>query len=83
VFGLRRAFQVAGARTLIMSLWSVEDEATREWMKALYEARLSKGLDTAASVRAASVVVLRERRARGESTHPCYWGAFVAAGDWH
>jgi len=82
VFGLRRAFQVAGARTLIMSLWSVEDEATREWMKALYEARLEKGLDTAESVREASLSVLRRRREAGESTHPFYWGAFVAAGDW-
>jgi CHAT domain-containing protein len=83
VFGLRRAFQVAGARTLIMSLWSVEDEATREWMRALYEARLRDRRDTAESVRAASLRVLRDRRARGGSTHPFYWGAFVAAGDWH
>jgi len=82
VFGLRRAFQVAGARTLIMSLWSVEDEATREWMKALYQARLEKGLDTAASVRDASLTVLGRRREAGESTHPFYWAAFVAAGDW-
>jgi CHAT domain-containing protein len=82
VFGLRRAFQVAGARTLIMSLWSVEDEATRAWMKALYEARLRERLDTAESVRAASLKVLADRRARGESTHPFYWGAFVAVGDW-
>ena len=43
VFGLRRAFQIAGARTVIMSLWSVEDRATRTWMRALYEGRLSKG----------------------------------------
>src|SRR5262249_3944148 len=40
VFGLRRAFQVAGARTVIMSLWSVDDEATRLWMRALYRNRL-------------------------------------------
>jgi CHAT domain-containing protein/tetratricopeptide (TPR) repeat protein len=82
VFGLRRAFQVAGARTLIMSLWSVEDEATRAWMGHLYRARLEEGKDTAESVRAASLAVLAERRAKGESTHPFYWGAFVAVGDW-
>ena len=35
VFGLRRAFQVAGARTVVMSLWSVEDQATRAWMRRL------------------------------------------------
>ena len=82
VFGLRRAFQVAGARTVIMSLWSVDDQATRAWMHALYEGRFQKGLTTAAAVRAASAAVLRERRAKGWSTHPFYWAAFVAAGDW-
>src|SRR5439155_9036837 len=40
VFGLRRAFQVAGVRTVIMSLWSVDDEAARIWMRTLYERRL-------------------------------------------
>jgi CHAT domain-containing protein len=82
VFGLRRAFQVAGARTLIMSLWSVDDEATRQWMTALYEVRLKRGTDTATAVTEASLTVLQSRREAGESTHPFYWGAFVAAGDW-
>ncbi len=82
VFGLRRAFQVAGARTLVMSLWGVEDEATRRWMQGLYEARFAHGETTAAAVREASLAVLGERRERGEGTHPFYWGAFVAAGDW-
>ena len=82
VFGLRRAFQVAGARTVIMSLWSVEDESARQWMKVLYEGRLLKHLDTAEAVRNASLTVLKARRAHGESTHPFYWAGFVAAGDW-
>jgi CHAT domain-containing protein len=82
VFGLRRAFEVAGARTVIMSLWPVEDETTRAWMRALYEARFTRGLGTAESVRQASLDLLRRRREAGQSTHPFYWGAFVAAGDW-
>ena len=82
VFGLRRAFQVAGAQTVIMSLWSVEDRSAMQWMRALYEGRLHRGLDTAEAVRAASLTVLAERRARGQSTHPFYWAGFVAAGDW-
>jgi CHAT domain-containing protein len=82
VFGLRRAFQVAGVRTVIMSLWSVEDEATRQWMRALYRARLTDHLDTAESVRVASLRVLRDRRAKHLRTHPFYWAAFVASGDW-
>jgi CHAT domain-containing protein len=82
VFGLRRAFQVAGARTVIMSLWSVEDQVTRQWMRQLYAGRLIKDLSTADAVREASLAVLRQRRAKGLSAHPFHWAAFVAAGDW-
>jgi CHAT domain-containing protein len=82
VFGLRRAFQVAGARTVIMSLWSVEDQVTRQWMKQLYAGRLIKDLSTADAVREASLTVLRQRRAKGLSAHPFHWAAFVATGDW-
>jgi CHAT domain-containing protein/tetratricopeptide (TPR) repeat protein len=82
VFGLRRALQVAGARTLVMSLWAVEDEAGLAWMRALYDERFTRKLDTANAVRNASLTVLAERRKRGLSTHPFYWAGFVAAGDW-
>ena len=68
VFGLRRAFQVAGARTVIMSLWSVDDQATRAWMRALYEARFRRGLSTADAVHSASVS-RAERAAREEAEH--------------
>jgi CHAT domain-containing protein/tetratricopeptide (TPR) repeat protein len=83
VFGLRRAFQVAGAKTVIMSLWPVEDKTTEQWMGTLYREHFLNGKDTAESVRAASLQFLRQRRAKHQSTHPFYWGAFIAAGDWH
>jgi CHAT domain-containing protein/Tfp pilus assembly protein PilF len=70
IFGLQRAFRVAGAQKLVTSLWAVEDEATRKWMKAFYEALFSKGLGTAESVREASLEVLRERRKKNKSTAP-------------
>ena len=82
MFGLRRAFQVAGVRTVIMSLWAVEDESTREWMTALYHGRLKKNLTTADAMRRASLTVFARSPRRGQSTHPFYWGGFVAAGDW-
>jgi CHAT domain-containing protein len=82
VLGLRRAFQVAGVRTVIMSLWPVHDRATLEWMRSLYEARLGRGLGTAEAVQQATVRVLSERRASHRSTNPFYWAAFVASGDW-
>ena len=82
VLGLRRAFQEAGAKTVIMSLWPVEDEATRQWMTALYQGRLIKKLSTADAVQEASRSALQQRRSKGLTTHPFYWAAFVAAGDW-
>jgi CHAT domain-containing protein/tetratricopeptide (TPR) repeat protein len=80
VLGLRRAFQIAGARHVIMSLWDVDDDATREWMRALYDAHLKRGEPTGRAVATASRELLRSRRARGLSDHPFYWAAFVAAG---
>jgi CHAT domain-containing protein len=82
VFGLRRAFLIAGARTIITSLWAVEDEATKMWMKRLYEARFRDGKPTAECVREASLRTINELRRRRKSTHPFYWAGFVAAGDW-
>jgi CHAT domain-containing protein len=81
LLGLRRAFQIAGVRTVVMSLWSVDDESTRGWMAALCRARAG-GAETLDAVTAASVERLRERRARGRGTLPYYWAPFVASGDW-
>ncbi len=58
VFGLRRAFQAAGARTVIMSLWPVDDAATHQWMTRMYEARLTRRLAAAEAVRDASVSIV-------------------------
>jgi len=82
VFGLRRAFQVAGAKTVIMSLWPVEDKTTEQWMETLYREHFLNGRDTVESVRAASLQILNQRRANHQSTHPFYCGAFIAAGGW-
>ena len=82
LFGLARAFRLAGARTVLTSLWPVDDAATAEWTRALYAARIERGLDTAASLADAQRSVLAARRARGDSTHPYYWAAFTASGDW-
>jgi CHAT domain-containing protein/Tfp pilus assembly protein PilF len=82
VFGLRRAFQVAGAKSVIMSLWPVEDETTSRWMSRLYEGRLIRELPTADAVNQASLALLHRQRAKGLSTHPFHWTGFVAAGDW-
>jgi CHAT domain-containing protein len=77
VLGLRRAFRIAGAGTLIMSLWPVRDDVTRVWMNDLYDAR-GRGLMATEAVREASRVTIEYRRADERDTHPFYWGAFVA-----
>jgi CHAT domain-containing protein/tetratricopeptide (TPR) repeat protein len=82
ILGLRRAFQIAGAHSVIMSLWPVQDSAARAWMTELYEAKWVRGLDTASAVQAAYRKTLAARRSKGQSTHPYEWAAFVAAGDW-
>jgi CHAT domain-containing protein len=82
IFGLRRAFQVAGARTVIMSLSPVDDEAARLWMRALYRQHFVEAKTTADAVHGADLELLQQRRQKGLSTHPFYWASFVAAGDW-
>lgn len=82
VLGLGRAFRVAGVATTIMSLWEVDDESTRRFMRALYRARFLEGRTTDEAVQAATLGALRERRARGRRTDPVYWAAFIASGSW-
>ena len=81
VFGLRRAFRIAGAHTVVMSLWAIEDSATTGWMTALYHARL-EGQDTIDAMASAQLAALTERREHSLSVHPYFWAGFVAAGDW-
>jgi CHAT domain-containing protein len=82
VLGLRRAFQLAGVGTVIMTLWPVDDRSTTELMRQLYRSRFVDGLPSDQALRAASLSVLRSRRAAGQSTHPFFWASFLAAGDW-
>jgi CHAT domain-containing protein len=80
LLGLRRAFHAAGARHVLSSLWPVEDSTTQRWMLRFYQARFQQGSGVARSVRAASLAELRARRKSTQSTHPFYWGGFVASG---
>lgn len=82
VLGLRRAFRIAGARTLVLSLWPVEDDASREWMQALYRRRLLDRAGVAEATRGATLEVLARRQTEGASTHPHFWAMFVASGEW-
>ncbi|ANB19678.1 CHAT domain-containing tetratricopeptide repeat protein [Dokdonella koreensis] len=80
--GLARAFRIAGAGTVIVSLWPVDDTATAAWSEALYRARFQSQADTTQAMRSAQRQVLATRKAAGLSTHPFYWAGFLALGDW-
>ncbi|MDP6779459.1 MAG: CHAT domain-containing protein, partial [Candidatus Latescibacteria bacterium] len=80
VFGLRRAFQLAGARTVVMSLWSVPDEETVTLMTDFYR-RMNAGVGKARALQEASLALMRERREKHGAAHPYYWGAFVSVGE--
>jgi CHAT domain-containing protein len=73
VYGLRRALVVAGAETVVMSLWKVKDDATQQLMEAYYRNLLAgKGRATA----------LREamRWLRATKPHPHSWAPFIVLG---
>jgi len=74
VFGLQRAFILAGAKTLVMSLWSIPDEATRELMEDFYR-RLLAGEPRADALHAA------QQALRRKYPEPYFWGAFVCLGN--
>ena len=75
LLGLVRGFFYAGAASLLLSLWTVDDEATAELMRDFYTA-LRAGSRPAAALRAAQ---LRQMQTR---PHPFFWSPFVLTGRW-
>jgi CHAT domain-containing protein len=77
VYGLRRAFVLAGTETLVMSLWPVSDGTTREMMTWYYTG-LRAGLGRGDALRQAKLVMFR----RAGREHPFYWASFIQSGEW-
>jgi CHAT domain-containing protein len=77
VYGLRRAFVLAGTETLLMSLWPVSDYMTRELMVAYYKG-LKQGQGRGAALRQVQLDLLK-RKGRD---HPFYWASFIQSGEW-
>jgi len=80
IYGLRRAFTIAGARTQIVSLWSVPDQETKELMVSFYT-KLSDGKGKAEALREAQRELIAKLRNEGKADSPFYWGAFICVGD--
>jgi CHAT domain-containing protein len=77
VYGLRRAFVMAGAESQVVSLWKVEDQATRDLMVAMYR-RLLAGTGRLEALRQAQLELLGS----AERKHPFFWSSFIGIGEW-
>ena len=76
--GLTRGFMYAGAKSVLASLWNVNDSVTAQLMKQFYQAMFVNGLPPAAALRAAQVKMWKRKSSRS----PYYWAAFVLQGEW-
>jgi len=80
VMGLRRAFQIAGAESVISALWPISDNAAARILGRTYEAGGSGTLSAALNESAREK--LSDLRRRGQPDHPVIWSPFIAIGYW-
>jgi len=83
LIGLARAFQYAGARAVLASLWNVGDDSTAELMTRFY-GHLKRGKAKDEALRAAQIDLIRSQRFSKviAAAHPFHWAAFQLFGDW-
>jgi CHAT domain-containing protein/lipopolysaccharide biosynthesis regulator YciM len=77
VYGLRRAFTLAGAESLVMSLWPISDFTTRTLMTRYYQ-NLKAGMGRGDALRQVQLDMLK----KDPKLHPFYWANFIQSGDW-
>jgi CHAT domain-containing protein len=80
VLGLQRAFHQAGARTVVASLWRVDDDATRELMTRFYTNLWVKKHSPLEALRQAQLSILDDPNF-GDGGNPRLWAAWTLSGD--
>jgi CHAT domain-containing protein len=78
--GISRAFLYAGVPSLVVSLWSIDDESTATIMKNFYQ-HLRAGLNKKQALRLAKIDYLKSSQNVGKD--PFYWAPYILIGDWH
>ena len=76
--GLNHAFMSAGARSVVASLWKVDDRATAALMDKFYDAMFQKGMSPAAALRSAKREMMRDK----QWNDPYFWAGFVLQGEY-
>lgn len=79
VAGLQQGFRLAGAETVMSSLWPIPDRETVFFMSR-YFTYLSEGRTRTAALREAQMAVIKIRRRRYKASHPIYWASFTVTG---
>ena len=77
VYGLRRAFAIAGAESQLISLWNVSDKKTKDLMVQYYQ-KLVNGKGRSEALRQTQLAML----SNSSYQHPYYWAAFIPSGNW-
>ncbi len=75
ILGMTKAFFEAGAKSVVVSLWTVNDKYTAKFMALFYQ-NLGKGLDKSEALRQAKIEFIKKY-----SANPYYWAAFVLSGN--
>lgn len=79
LIALTRGFMFAGARSVVGSLWKVDDRATAEMMAEFYKQMFVHKLKPAAALRKAQIKLSQQKRWR----NPSFWAGFYIQGDWN